>query len=624
MGKNFWKKSILAGCMIACSLLCTNIADKKCEPSYAYVNVLRGESTITIANNNLKKRICSLLGKGINDNLYANDFMENDNYKPTTTTNEETGVSTTTANRCYLDLSNAGLSDISELAYFQFPETLVAIDLSGNNLTKDNLTQLQNLLNLEEESIITYNEVEITSKSNFKDNIKKVNLSFNKIDLENVDTTTLSNTKLLFGFQNLEIDTSGLVLKNDLANVKYYIRTEDILYLTYNVFWNGARYNYTENAITNFNNYPCGLFKIEIANLPSTATGYFYGLQSTTTFTMYDIYIKSDFKVERKNLFNLKVDPTSPKGMDIIIEGLDDDVKIRYTDPQTNIIGTSYVNLIVEYNDEIFPVSLPFTVVDTTAPTITLKGYEKMYWKQNKSWVDPGYLGLDSGDDLTQRVDVNLGGLDTTVCGSYTITYSLRDLAGNSVTATRTVVVQEEVLDEIIITSNKSNYSINDEIILTVQPASNSPLSNYKDYKYSWYIDGVFFKDSTGDSATGKSSITLILDKSIGSKVTVKLNAKQKIDGSSVNVDSAVFELTPNLQLSDNTSIIIACAIAVIIIVVVIIIMYYLKAKNSKQKISGKKKGGKNTTQEKSQEIQVIKDYNGSTSTHDKKDNSDK
>lgn len=611
MGKNFIKKSIIAGCMLATTLLGTNAITTQITPTYAYVNVLRGVGEVNITNSKLKDRLYQLLGKSEDDKLYADDFLTNDNYKVTTTLDESTGIEKSTALRSYLDLSNCDITDISELAYFEFPQTLVAIDLSGNNFESNHLTQLQAFLELEKDSVITLGEAEIKSHGDFKNIIKKINLNFNNIDLDSLEATTLSNSKLLFGIQNIKANTSGLILKKNLDNAKYYIRTEDKFYLSYNFYLNESRYNYTLDAITALNSKPCGDFKLEIANPPSSETGYFYGLNNSTTFTMFDIYIKDSFKVERKSLFNLRVNPASASGMDIIIEGLDANVKIKYTDPQTNITGTSYVNLMIEYNGKNTVVTLPFTVVDTTAPTIELKGYEKMYWKQNKSWSDPGYSGWDSGDNLTQLVEI-VGNVDVTTCGSYTLVYKLKDLAGNDATThTRTVVVQEQVLDELIITSNKSDYSTNDEIILTVQPASNTPISNYTDYKYTWYVDGILFKTTTGDSITGKSSITLILDKSyIGKNVTVKLTAKQKIDNSEIKVDSDSYELNPKLGLTDNSSIIIACAIAVILIVVIIIIIYYVKINKSKQKISaqkGKKQSDNNST---SADIQVIKDYN--------------
>lgn len=610
MGKNFWKKYIIAGLILAGCICSANTYISPTPQAYAYVNVIKGENEITITNTNLKKRLCTLLGKGTNDKFYIDDFITNENYKPNSTTDEKTGITTTSALIEYLDLSNAGLDDISELAYFTFPETLTAIDLGGNNITQENLVQLQNFLDLEEDSTINCGDIEIASKSNFKDIIKKVNLNYNKIDLDSsVAQTALNDSRLLFGIQNLDMNTSGLILKSDLSQVKYYIRTEDILYLSYNFYWNNAKEDYRLDEITPFtSNHECGIYKIIISNPPSTATGYFYGLSTSTNFTMFDIYIKDSFKVQRKSLFNLKVNLKSPNGADIILEGINDDVDITYTDPQTNIVGTSYVNLIIKYNNQIKAVSLPFTVIDTISPTITLKGYQKMYWKQNKTWEDPGYTALDSGDDLSQFVNVDLGGLDVTTCGSYTITYSLNDHAGNPATTTRTVIVQEEVLDEIIVTCNKTDYRINDEIILTVQPASNSPLSNYSDYKYSWYMDGVLFQETTGDSITGKSSITMIANKSVG-KITVTLNAKQNVDNSNIYVDSKPFELNPSMQLSDNTSIIIACVVAVVIILLIIIIAYFLKVRKSKQKISGKKKNSKGGTQGNKQDIQVIKDY---------------
>lgn len=622
MGKNNLKV-LTAGLLIGASILGTSgltiNASNTHNISYAYVNEIKGASEVNIYNTALKNRLFTLLGKKTGDKLYEDDFINNDNYKVTTTTDSESGITKTSATRTYLDLSNANIKDITELGKFKLPTTLVAIDLSGNGITKNDVKTLQNVLNLNKDDEVTYGDTTFTCNADLASIIKKVNLTYNTIDLDDITTSALNNTKLLYGIQNINSDASGLIQKSALTNAKYYIRTDDNLYLSYNFYLNGSRYNYVQNTITNILSKPCGDFQIDISNPPSSETGYFYGYSQSNSFTVFDIYIKSTFVVERKDMFKLNVNSSS--NMDIIIEGLSsNNCKITYLDPQTNESGTSYVTLKLEYNGNNKTLTLPFTVVDTKNPEITLKGHSKMYWRQNKPWVEPGYIGQDSGDNLTQLVDVDMGGLDVTTCGEYTIKYTLRDLAGNSAeTKTRTVIIQEQVLDELVISSDKDMYNINDEVILTVQPASRTPITNYTDYKYEWYLDGVLFKTTTGDATTGKSSITIILDKSLGTKVTVKLTAKQKVDSSNIYVDSSEFEIQTKLNVSDNKSIIIACTIAIALVLCIIGVSYYLKARKSKNKISKSKKPKTNTNTSntpKQNDIQVIKDYKD-----DKKDN---
>jgi outer membrane biosynthesis protein TonB len=78
-------------------------------------------------------------------------------------------------------------------------------------------------------------------------------------------------------------------------------------------------------------------------------------------------------------------------------------------------------------------------VPDTTAPVISING-------DNPASVVVGNVYTDAGATATDDVDtavsvVSSGTVDTTIIGTYTITYTATDLAGNITTATRTVNV---------------------------------------------------------------------------------------------------------------------------------------------------------------------------------------
>ena len=77
---------------------------------------------------------------------------------------------------------------------------------------------------------------------------------------------------------------------------------------------------------------------------------------------------------------------------------------------------------------------------DTTPPVITVLGDNPVTIELGDTYVDAG-AEADGGETVT----TDLGGLDTNVAGSYTITYSATDAAGNTGTATRTVNVVDTV-----------------------------------------------------------------------------------------------------------------------------------------------------------------------------------
>jgi hypothetical protein len=76
---------------------------------------------------------------------------------------------------------------------------------------------------------------------------------------------------------------------------------------------------------------------------------------------------------------------------------------------------------------------------DTTAPVVTLSGSSSSTIPINGSFSDPGATATDNEDGtLTPTVS---GSVDVTTEGTYTLTYSATDAAGNTGTATRTVTI---------------------------------------------------------------------------------------------------------------------------------------------------------------------------------------
>ncbi|WP_224368858.1 immunoglobulin-like domain-containing protein [Hyalangium versicolor] len=88
--------------------------------------------------------------------------------------------------------------------------------------------------------------------------------------------------------------------------------------------------------------------------------------------------------------------------------------------------------------------TVPFTVADTQAPTVSLVGSSSQTLECGSSYTDPGTTATDAcAGSLSARV-VASGTVDPAVPGNYTRTYRVTDPSGNtSAEVTRTVKVQD-------------------------------------------------------------------------------------------------------------------------------------------------------------------------------------
>lgn len=79
------------------------------------------------------------------------------------------------------------------------------------------------------------------------------------------------------------------------------------------------------------------------------------------------------------------------------------------------------------------------TTADTVAPVITVTGASSIEIDQNDTYTDQGATASDAVDGTVTVTSA--GTVDTATAGTYTITYSVSDSAGNTSSATRTVIV---------------------------------------------------------------------------------------------------------------------------------------------------------------------------------------
>ncbi|MBI1320173.1 MAG: DUF5011 domain-containing protein [Candidatus Hydrogenedens sp.] len=92
------------------------------------------------------------------------------------------------------------------------------------------------------------------------------------------------------------------------------------------------------------------------------------------------------------------------------------------------------------------------TVQDTQAPSIALLGGSTIEMACGGTFDDPGATAQDGCDgDVTDAISTE-SDLNTSATGSYTVTYSVVDMAGNTSQATRTVVVADSTPPVITLT----------------------------------------------------------------------------------------------------------------------------------------------------------------------------
>lgn len=80
-------------------------------------------------------------------------------------------------------------------------------------------------------------------------------------------------------------------------------------------------------------------------------------------------------------------------------------------------------------------------IIDVTDPVISLNGLSTITIQEGETYVDAGAAAVD---DVDSSVTVTTSGTVGTEPGTYTLTYTATDAAGNSVTATRTVIITED------------------------------------------------------------------------------------------------------------------------------------------------------------------------------------
>lgn len=117
---------------------------------------------------------------------------------------------------------------------------------------------------------------------------------------------------------------------------------------------------------------------------------------------------------------------------------------IQHNAPAVFPLGQTVVTFTASNAEAAVDANATVTVVDMTAPTLSLLGASDITVVQGQQYTEPGVSATDNVDgDLSAEVSIS-GSVDVSTVGSYTLQYAVSDAAGNSApTLERTVRVQD-------------------------------------------------------------------------------------------------------------------------------------------------------------------------------------
>ena len=150
-------------------------------------------------------------------------------------------------------------------------------------------------------------------------------------------------------------------------------------------------------------------------------------------------------------------------------------------------------------------------VEDTIAPVIILSGANPYTVEKGTTYSDPG-VTADTGEPVT----INTSGLNMSVSGTYTVTYSATDSYGNNGTNTRTVIV-EDTISPVITLSGANPYTV-ERGTTYIDPGATtdtgeSVIINTSGLNMS--VSGTYtvtYSATDADGNTGTASRTVIVD----------------------------------------------------------------------------------------------------------------
>jgi len=172
--------------------------------------------------------------------------------------------------------------------------------------------------------------------------------------------------------------------------------------------------------------------------------------------------------------------------------------------------------------------------VDSTAPVITITNGDSITVNQNSSYIDAGATAVDNVDGVINVT--SSGSVNTTTLGTYTITYTATDSAGNTATKVRTVTVVAVNDNRPAVVGQVRSYTTGLGIAgVRVSIGTGTPVVTDADGSYLVYVDNPSARVVVNASGNGYASTSRI--------VSVNATARSR---TSLDIDILTVAFTDN------------------------------------------------------------------------------
>lgn len=188
---------------------------------------------------------------------------------------------------------------------------------------------------------------------------------------------------------------------------------------------------------------------------------------------------------------------------------------------------------------------------DTIPPVLTLNGDPNIELTIGEAYTETGATATDNVDGTINVTTT--GSVDTTTAGTYTVTYTARDAAGNTAMLTRSVVVKPA--PNVVPTVNAgAEQTVNEQTTVTLQGSANDPDGSIASYAWAQTSGSSVTLTSTDQAVTSFTAPTVNADETLSFTLTVTDNAGASAESTTTvtvkNLDATAPVLTLNGEAS--------------------------------------------------------------------------
>ncbi|OIP99313.1 MAG: hypothetical protein AUK35_08450 [Zetaproteobacteria bacterium CG2_30_46_52] len=216
---------------------------------------------------------------------------------------------------------------------------------------------------------------------------------------------------------------------------------------------------------------------------------------------------------------------------------------------------TLYYNATDAAGNQAYQVWRSVQITDGTPPTVTLNGTNPITLVQGATFSDPGATAVDDYNGNNPTVTVS-GTVNTAVVGSYILTYSATDTAGNTGAATRIVDVVADTVAPNINIYQSNPFTVVQHAVFTapssgVSDNASSGLTATVTGAIDTSIQGTYLLTYSATDAAGNTGTTILTVNVVADTSPPVINSI--IGGNPLNVAQGSVFTDPGVSARDNS-----------------------------------------------------------------------